>query len=131
MTNKEVLTAYRAAMIDLQELMAALERTGGSGTPRGLTTAQLDAMPGTNNAAAAALQAAEGILERIGRKRDELAALTGPVFEVISRIGDPKTFMVIRGYYLQAETDADIARSMCMSRCRINQIRNQYMAQAG
>lgn len=131
MTNKEVLTAYRTAVLDLQELTTALERAGGSGSPRGIGEIRLEATPGTNHPDAAARQAAEGIEELIQRKRDELARLAGPMGALMAGIGDPKTFMVIRGYYLQAETDADIARSLCMSRCRVNQIRNQFLAQAG
>ena len=131
MTKKEVLTAYRTALLDLQELMRTLERVGGNGQPRGICAIRLEALPGTNNAGAAALQAAEGIEEMIQRKRDELALLAGPVGAVMAGIGDPKTFMVIRGYYVEAETDADIARNLCMSRCRVNQIRNSYLAQAG
>ena len=131
MTKKEVLTAYRTALLDLQELMRTLERVGGNGQPRGIGAIRLEALPGTNNASAAALQAAEGIEEMIQRKRDELALLAGPVGAVMAGIGDPKTFMVIRGYYVEAETDADIARNLCMSRCRVNQIRNSYLAQAG
>ena len=131
MTKKEVLTAYRTALLDLQELMRTLERVGGNGQPRGIGAIRLEALPGTNNAGAAALQAAEGIEEMIQRKRDELALLAGPVGAVMAGIGDPKTFMVIRGYYVEAETDADIARNLCMSRCRVNQIRNSYLAQAG
>lgn len=131
MTRKEVLTAYRTAVMDLQELMRTLERVGGSGQPRGLGGLRLEILPGTNNAEAAALQAAEGIEEMIRRKREELAILAGPVGALMAGIGNPKTFMVIRGYYIDAETDADIARSMCMSRCRVNQIRNSFLAQAG
>lgn len=131
MTKKEVLTAYRTALLDLQELMRTLERVGGNGQPRGIGAIRLEVLPGTNNAGAAALQAAEGIEEMIQRKRDELALLAGPVGAVMAGIGDPKTFMVIRGYYVEAETDADIARNLCMSRCRVNQIRNSYLAQAG
>lgn len=130
MTRKEILTAYRTAVLDLHELMRALERVGSNGQPRGLSSIQLEALPGTNNAGAAALQAAEGIEEMIRRKREELAILAGPVGALMAVIGDPKTFIVIRGYYVEAESDADIARNLCMSRCRVNQIRNSYLAQA-
>ena len=129
MTNREVLCAYRTAVLDLQELELALARTGSVGQPRGIQGIRLDAMHGTNHPAAAALQAAEGIQEMIDRKRDEMAQLSGPVFTMLTSITDPKTFMVIQAYYLYAETDSNIAENLCMSRCRINQIRNQFLAQ--
>jgi len=129
MTGKDVLQAYRTAVIDLQELTVQLENTGHSGKPRGAVGLKLDALPGTNNPAAAALQAADGIEEMIRRKRDELAELAGPVGMLMAAIHSPRTFMVIQSYYLRAETDANIAREMCMSRGRVNQIRNDYLMQ--
>lgn len=129
MTNREVLQAYRAAVIDLQELSTQLEHTVSSGRPRGPQGMQLGVLRGTNDPVAAAMQAAEGIESMIERKRDELAELAVPVSDLMSRIGNARTYMVIQNYYLRAETDASIAREMRMSRCRINQIRNDYLAQ--
>ena len=129
MTDREVLQAYRTAVIDLQELTIQLEHTGHSGCPRQALGLRLDALRGTNDPVAAALQAANGIEEMIERKRSELAELAGPVGMLMGQISNPRTFMVIQSYYLRAETDANIARDMCMSRCRVNQIRNDYLAQ--
>ena len=53
MTGKDVLQAYRTAVIDLQELSVQLENTGHSGKPRSAAGMNLDALPGTNNPAAA------------------------------------------------------------------------------
>lgn len=131
MTNREMLGAYRAAVIDLQELNVQLERIGGNGRPRGVQSIRLDAVRGTNDPAAAALQAAEGIEEMIDRKRTELADLAVPVGALMSKIGNLRTYMVIQQYYLLASTDANIARDMSMSRARVNQIRNDYLAQVG
>lgn len=129
MNGKDVLQAYRTAVIDLQELSVQLENTGHSGKPHGAAGLKLDSLPGTNNPVAAAIQAADGIEEMIRRKRDELAELAGPVGMLMTEIRSPRTFMVIQSYYLRAETDANIAREMCMSRGRVNQIRNDYLMQ--
>lgn len=122
-----MLQAYRTAVIDLQELAVQLERTGGSGRPRGVQSIRLDAVRGTNDPAAAALQAAEGIEAMIGRKRDELADMMAPIGTLLSQIGNYRTLMVVQRYYLHGSTDAAIAREMCMSRARVNQIRHDYI----
>lgn len=129
MTNREMLQAYRTAVLDLQELAIQLDRVGNTGRPRGPQGVRLDATRGTNDPSAAALQAADGIEELIERKRTELADLAGPVGQLMFRIGNPRTFMVIQNYYLRGETDANIAREMRMSRCRVNQIRNDFLVQ--
>ena len=131
MTNRETLQAYRAAVLDLQELSVQLEQTVTSGRPAGAHGVQLGGLRGTNDPVAAAMQAAEGIEAMMARKRCELAELAVPVGTLMARIGNAKTFMVVQNYYLRAETDAAIARDLRMSRCRVNQIRNDYLAQLG
>ena len=128
MTNRELLEAYREAVIDLQELSQQLERAGRIGAPQGAGAIRLDAVRGTNNPMAASVQVADGIGAMMERKRGALAGLAAPVHSLLADIGDPRTLMVIQGYYLQAETDANIARDLRMSRCRVNQIRNNYLA---
>lgn len=131
MTNRELLEAYREAVLDMQELSAQLERAERSGAPRGMTLTRLDALRGTNNAEAAALQLAEGICDLLKRKREELAALHEPVSALLAQIGSPRMLFVVQNYYLCAETDATIARTLRMSRCRVNQIRNRFLALCG
>lgn len=129
MTNREMLQAYRDAVLEMQELHIRLMQILKDGKPRGTQSIQLDSLGGTNHAEAAVMQAADGIEEMIGRKRSELAELAAPVGMLMAAIGSSRTYMVIQQYYLQAATDADIARSMQMSRGRVNQIRNEYLAQ--
>lgn len=129
MTNKEVLQAYRDAVIALQEMSVQMEHTVRAGVPRGAQGPRMDTARGTNDPVAAAMQAADGIEAMMERKRDELAELAVPVGSLMARIGNPRTYMVIQNYYLRAETDASIAREMRMSRCRVNQIRNDYLLQ--
>ena len=42
MTKKELLTAYRAATIELEELRRQLKRVGSDGRPTGVRTMQTD-----------------------------------------------------------------------------------------
>lgn len=127
MTNIEMLQAYRTAVLDLQELTAQLERIGSSGRPQGVQSMQLSAIRGTNDPAAAALQAAEGIESMIRRKRDELAGMLTQIGTLMAQIGNYRTLMVVQRYYLHGSTDATIAQEMCMSRTRVNQIRHDYL----
>lgn len=131
MTNTEMLQAYRAAVINLDELTVQLDRMGSSGAPQGARGQQLDGLRGTNDPAAAALQAAEGMEAMIRRKRDELAELSAGVWPLIARIGDCRTYMVVQRYYLQGHSDSDIAKNLCISRTRVNQIRHSYLSSVG
>lgn len=128
MTNTEMLQAYRAAVLYLDELTMQLERMGSNGAPQGVRSLQLDGLRGTNDPAAAALQAAEGMEAMIRQKRDELAELSAGVWPLLGRIGDYRTYMVIQRYYLQGHSDSDIARNLCISRTRVNQIRHSYLS---
>lgn len=128
MTNIEALQAYRAAVLDLNELNAQLERVGTTGAPQELHGMQLGSIRGTNDPAAAASQAADGMEALIQRKRDELAGLAAMVWPLISKIGAYRTYMVVQQYYMKGETDSNIARDMCISRSRVNQIRLNYLA---
>ncbi len=128
MTKKEILANYRAGVIELQELEQQLARTGSTGAPKGVGSfCCADLMVGTNNPAAAALQAADGVEALIRRKREELAELTPLLGAMMSQIRSTRTLMVIQRYYLLGETDASIAQMMQMSRCRVNQIRLHYL----
>lgn len=128
MTNIQMLQAYRDAVLDMQELAFQLERISRSGAPSGARSMTLDAPRGTNAPEAAALQAADGIEEMLTRKRGELAALATYVGPLVAQIAPYKTYMVIQQYYLHGLTDSDIARNMCMSRSRVNQLRRDYLA---
>lgn len=129
MTDKEMLLAYRSAVIELQELAVQLDKMTAIGRPRGIQGVRLDAVRGTNDPVAAAMQAADGIEAMIRRKQQELSDLALPVGTMMDRIRNTRMRLVVEGYYLQAGTDASIASTMCMSRARVNQIRNNYLSQ--
>lgn len=129
MTNRELLETYREAVIDLQELSVQLERAARSGAPRGASAISLDAVRGTNNPLAASMQLADGIGAMLERKQDELASLQEPISALLAQIGNPRMLFVVQNYYLNAETDASIARDLRMSRGRVNQIRHRFLTQ--
>lgn len=130
MNSKELLNAYRTAVIELEELETQLARVGTDGRPSAAGGSIMGNSRGTNNGAAAALQLAEGIEARIARKREELAALSGPIGLLMAEIADIRTYLVVQHYYLMAESDYLIAHQMQMSQSRVNQMRREYLRQA-
>ncbi|MBQ8202228.1 MAG: hypothetical protein IJZ74_10750 [Clostridia bacterium] len=131
MTKKELLTAYRAAVIELDELENQLTRVGTDGRPSDCRSFCLDRdMRGTNEPAAAASQLADGLESIARRKREELARMADPVYALLSSISDGRTFMVVQRYYMMADTDEHISSIMNISRSRVNQLRRDFLRSA-
>lgn len=130
MTKKELLSTYRSLVIELEELRRQLNRVGTDGRPHGARTVQLDSTRGTNDAAAAAMQLADGLEEMLQRKEAELAPLKAEVDALLRGIRDFRTYMVVQHYYVLARTDEQVARAMAVSRCRVNQLRREYVESA-
>lgn len=128
MTKQELLTTYRARVLELEELRYQIERTGTDGRPGGCRSMQTDSISrGTNVPSAAALQLAEGLEALAVRKEDELRQLAVPVETLLRDITDIRTYLVVQHYYVCGRTDEQIARIMSISRTRANQIRQLYM----
>lgn len=131
MTKKELLTAYREATIELEELRRQLKRIGNDGRPAGVRAMQTDQIArGTNDPTAAAIQLADGLEALLRRKETEQQKLLDEVHKLVNSIKDFRTYMVIHHYYVLARTDEEIARAMAMSKSRINQIRSNYLRTA-
>ncbi|MBQ8556284.1 MAG: hypothetical protein IJ438_10500 [Clostridia bacterium] len=131
MTKQELLTTYRSALLELEEIEAQLSRIGTDGRPAGLRggTAGMR-LPGTNHPAAAAWQTADGLEKMVEHKRAELTALSAQLGEVMGSIGNARTFMIVQHYYLMAETDETIGQLLHLSTSRINQLRRSFMQAA-
>lgn len=128
MTKKELLSTYRAILIELEEIQHQLNRIGSDGRPSGSRSAQTDAVPrGTNNPAAAAIQLADGLEVMKHQKEAELALLGKQIDLLLKEIKDFRTYCVIQQFYLFAKTDEQVAQTMSMSRSRVNQIRIEYL----
>lgn len=130
MTKKELLTRYRTAVIELDELRRQLRRVGTDGRPGGVRTVRLDGVRGTNDPEAAAMQLAEGLEDLLQEKEAELAQLSGEVDALLRGIRDFRTYMVVQHYYVLAKTDEQVARAMSVSRCRANQLRREFIESA-
>lgn len=131
MTKKELLTAYRTGVIELEELRRQLSRVGTDGRPNGVRSMQTDRIAcGTNDPNAAAMQLADGLEEMLHRKEAEHQALAQEVDKLLSGIRDFRTYMVIQHYYVLGKTDEQVARAMSVSRCRVNQLRREFVESA-
>lgn len=128
MTKKELLNKYRTSVIELEELRRQLSRVGSDGRPTGCSSVQTDRIAiGTNHSAAAALQLADGLESMLLRKEEEQQSMTRDVDQLLKSIHDFRTYMVIQHYYILAKTDEQVARSISMSRGRVNQIRREFL----
>lgn len=131
MTKKELLTNYRAKVIELEELRHQLLRIGTDGRPSGVHSPQMDFIArGTNNSVAAALQLADGLEALQRQKEEELAQLSRQIDALLKDIKDFRTYIVIQNYYVLAKTDEQVARTISMSKSRVNQIRMEYLRSA-
>lgn len=130
MTKKELLTAYREATIELEELRRQLQRVGSDGRPSGVRSLQADTIRGTNDPQAAALQLAEGLETMLARREEELQALGSQVDRLLAGIRDFRTYLVIHHYYRLGRTDEQVARAMSISRGRVNQLRLEFLESA-
>ena len=96
MTKKELLTAYRATTIELEELRRQLMRVGTDGRPAGVRTMQTDRIAqGTNDPEAAAMQLADGLEALLAQREAELAKLSAQVDALLASIRDFRTYQQI------------------------------------
>ena len=94
MTKKELLTAYRATTIELEELRRQLKRVGTDGRPAGVRTMQTDRIArGTNDPEAAAMQLADGLEALLAQREAELAELSAQVDALLAGIRDFRTYL--------------------------------------
>ena len=128
MTKKELLTAYRAATIELEELRRQLKRVGSDGRPASVRTMQTDRIArGTNDPDAAAMQLADGLEALLAQREAELTTLSAQVDALLAGIRDFRTYLIIYHYYVLGHTDEQVARSLSISRVRALQLRQRYV----
>ena len=127
MTKKELLNTYRTAVIELEELRHQLSRVGTDGRPAGVRSMQTDAIRGTNDPAAAAMQLADGLEELLHRKENELSGLSAQVDALLAGIRDFRTYLIIYHYYVLGHTDEQVAHTLSVSRVRALQLRQRYL----
>ena len=133
MTDVETLMECRLATMEERALSRQIERLSMIGGPRGVGSQAMEAAGDrrTNNTAAKQMQQLDGLIERLVRKRGENLNIIKRAEAVIERIKERKDRVVIRCYYVEGQSEYEIAEEMDMSRQWVNQRRMQILASMG
>lgn len=129
MTDVETLQECRLATMEERALARQIDRLALIGAPKGIGShaAEPAADRKTNNATAGQMQKLEGLLEKLIRKRDENLNIIERAERIIERLDSRRDRVVIRCYYVEGESEYEIARDMDKSRQWVNQCRNRVL----
>jgi len=128
-TNVEILQECRLATMEERAISRQIDRLVLICGPREIGSQALEPAGDrkTNNAAAGQMQKLEGLIERLIRKRDENISIINRAENVIDRIRERKDRVIIRCYYVEGESEYEIAREMDMSRQWVNRRRSMVV----
>lgn len=126
MTDVETLQECRVATLEERALSRQIDRLAIICGPKGVGSQALEPAGDrkTNNATAGQLQQLEGLVEKLIQKRDENLEIIQRAERIIERIISRKDRVVIRCYYVEGQSEYDIAQEMDMSRQWVNTRRN-------
>ena len=129
MTDVEILQECRLATMEERALSRQIDRLAMMGAPKGIGSQAIEAAADrkTNNATAGQLQKLEGLIEKLIRKRDENLNIIERAEMIIERLDSRRDRVVIRCYYVEGESEYEIARDMDKSRQWVNQCRNRVL----
>ena len=133
MTDVETLMECRLATMEERALSRQIERLSMIGGPRGVGSQAMEAAGDrrTNNTAAKQMQQLDGLIEKLMRKRGENLKIIQRAEAVIEKIKERKDRVVIRCYYIEGQSEYEIAQDMDMSRQWVNQRRGQILDSLG
>lgn len=126
MTDLETLQECRMATMEERALSKQIERLAMIGGPRGVASQAMEPAGDrkTNNSQAASAQQLEGLIEQLTRKREENIDIIQRAEMVIDRIISRRDRVVIRYYYIEGQSEYEIAEEIDMSRQWVNQRRS-------
>ena len=126
MTDVETLQECRVATLEERALSRQIDRLALICGPKGVGSQAMEPAGDrkTNNATAGQLQQLEGLVEKLIEKRDENLEIIQRAERIIERIISRKDRVVIRCYYVEGQSEYDIAQEMDMSRQWVNTRRN-------
>lgn len=129
MTDVETLQECRVATLEERALSRQIDRLALICGPKGVGSQALEPAGDrkTNNATAGQLQQLEGLVEKLIEKRDENLEIIQRAERIIERIISRKDRVVIRCYYVEGQSEYDIAQEMDMSRQWVNTRRNMVL----
>ena len=126
MTDLETLQECRMATMEEKALSKQLDRLRLICGPQGVASQALEIAGDrkTNNSQAASIQRLEGLIEQLSKKREENLEIIQRAEAVISRIIARRDRVVIRYYYVEGQSEYEIADEMDVSRQWVNQRRS-------
>ena len=126
MTDLETLQECRMATMEERALSKQIERLAMIGGPRGVGSQAMEPAGDrkTNNSQAASTQQLEGLIDQLTRKREENLEIIERAEMVIDRIISRRDRVVIRYYYIEGQSEYEIADAIDMSRQWVNQRRS-------
>ena len=132
-TDVETLMECRLATMEERALSRQIERLSMIGGPRGVGSQAMEAAGDrrTNNTAAKQMQQLDGLIEKLMRKRRENLKIIQRAEAVIEKIKERKDRVVIRCYYIEGQSEYEIAQDMDMSRQWVNKRRGQILDSLG
>jgi len=129
MTDIETLQECRMATMEERALSKQIERLAMIGGPRGIGSQAIEPAGDrkTNNSQAANFQKLEGLIEQLSKKRDENIDIIQRAETVIERIISRRDRVIIRYYYIEGQSEYEIADEMDVSRQWVNQRRSMVL----
>lgn len=129
MTDIEALQECRMATMEERAISKQIDRLLLICGPREISSQAIEPAGDrkTNNASAGQLQQLEGLIERLTAKRNENLSIILRAENVIDRIRERKDRVIVRRYYVEAQSEYEIAEEMDMSRNWVNQRRNTVL----
>ncbi len=126
MTDLETLQECRMATMEERALSKQIERLAMIGGPRGVGSQAMEPAGDrkTNNSQAASAQQLEGLIDQLTRKREENLEIIERAEMVIDRLISRRDRVVIRYYYIEGQSEYEIADAIDMSRQWVNQRRS-------
>ena len=129
MTDIEILQECKMATIEERAIARQINRLLQIGGPKGIGSQALEPAGDrkTNNATAGQLQQLDGLIQKLNKKREESLYIVQRAESIIERIMDRRNRVIIRCYYVEGESDYEIARDMDMSPQWVQQQRNKTL----
>jgi len=129
MTDVEILQECKMATMEERAISRQITRLLQIGGPKGIGSQALEPAGDrkTNNATAGQLQQLDGLIQKLNEKREESLYIVQRAEEIIERIRERKNRVIIRCYYVEGESDYEIAREMDMSPQWVQQQRNKTL----
>ena len=129
MTDVEALQECRLATMEERALSKQIVRLTMIGGPQGVGSQAIEPAGDrkTNNRQAANAQRLEGLIEQLEKKREENIDIIQRAERVIERIVSRKDRVVIRYYYVEGQSEYEIAQELDISRQWVNQRRTMVL----